>query len=67
MGKMISRKEKARLAAWVLWVKACRHDGIPTDAKFVTLSPDNPFDKPYNKAMENYIRLLYQANSISVI
>jgi hypothetical protein len=49
-----SKKEEARLAARALWVKACRHDDIPTDAKFVTFSQRNPFDKPYNKAMEKY-------------
>jgi len=26
-----------------LWVKACEHDGIPPDSKFVVFSEDNPF------------------------
>jgi hypothetical protein len=63
----VSRREKARLAVRALWVKACKHDGIPTDAKFVSLSQNNPFDVPYNKAMERYIRIMHEENSISVI
>ena len=55
---MITKREKARLAARALWVKACRYDGIPTDAKFVVLSQGNPFDKPYNKAMEKYQKIV---------
>jgi hypothetical protein len=53
----ISEKEIARLAARAIWVKACKYDGIPTDAKFVTFSPRNPFDKLYNKAMEKYYKV----------
>ncbi len=56
---MISKKEKARLEVQRLWVKACRHDGIPTGEKYVCLSPGNPFDRPYNKAMEKYLKIVY--------
>ena len=53
----MKKVERARLEAKALWVKACRHDEIPPNAKFVALSPGNPFDKPYNKAMEKYLGL----------
>lgn len=56
--KKINEIERARLKARALWIKALKHDGIDLNAKFVCLSSDNPFDKPYNKAMGLYIRLL---------
>lgn len=34
-----------------LWNKACDHDGIDRDAKFVVFSKDNPWAKRYNASM----------------
>lgn len=64
---MKSKAEQARLAARALWVKACNHDGIPTNAKFVSLSVGNPFDRPYNKAMEKYMKVLVKSGRTSFI
>jgi len=55
---MIDEKERARLAARALWVKACKYDGVPMGAKFVCLSPENPFADSYSRAIEKYIALL---------
>lgn len=32
-----------------LWIKACRHDNIPIDSKFVVFSNDNPHIARQNK------------------
>lgn len=44
------RKHIAGLAntAKVLWAKACEHDEIPTDSKFVVFSDGNKFAEFYN-------------------
>ena len=34
-----------------LWQKACAFDHIPTNAKFVEFSTENPYTKDYNKAI----------------
>jgi hypothetical protein len=34
-----------------LWQKACEHDGITPDSKFVVFSDANPWAKKYNFAM----------------
>ncbi|MBI4201192.1 MAG: hypothetical protein HY531_02755 [Chloroflexi bacterium] len=43
----------AGLAATVrqLWVKACEHDGIPPDSRFVVFSEDDPYTPYHDKAV----------------
>lgn len=31
-----------------LWVKACEHDGIDPESKFVVFTQDNPWMRKYN-------------------
>jgi hypothetical protein len=53
-GEAMTKQEKARLAAKKLWVLGCKHDGIDPETTFVSWSKDNPYSKPYDKAMEAY-------------
>ena len=62
----LSPREKARLAARALWIKALKYDGIPLDAKFVVLSESNPYDKKYNQAMDRYMQESLKIGSISL-
>lgn len=39
-----------------LWNKACDHDGIARNSKFVVFSADNPWAKRYNTAIGLAIR-----------
>ena len=39
----------------MLWVKACEHDSIDPEAKFVVLSNDNPYWERYYEAIGGYI------------
>jgi hypothetical protein len=39
-----------------LWAKACRYDGIPADAKFVSFSEDNPYMKKYTTLFDWALR-----------
>jgi hypothetical protein len=62
----MNKLEQARLVVKRLWVLACKFDNIPPAAKFVSLSSNNPYDKPYNLAMENYQREAWKAKSIAL-
>lgn len=33
------------------WARACEHDSIPVESKFVVFSENNPWAVKYNKAM----------------
>lgn len=50
--------EAARAEVKRLWTLACKYDGIAPDAKFVSLSPLNPFSSEYNDAVAYFQRLL---------
>jgi len=65
MAKMtLSEKiDKANLLANLLWLKACRWENVPTDAAFVVFSPDNPYDKPLNRARGLWLRLMESATT----
>jgi len=39
-----------------LWIKACEHEGIPIESKFVVFSDDNPYLKEYNEAVKRLLR-----------
>jgi hypothetical protein len=62
----MTKREAARLKARALWIKGCKHDGIDPAAKFVCWSAGNPYDKPYNKAVEKYQRESYFVNSMAL-
>lgn len=38
-----------------IWSKACEHDKIPPDSKFVEFSKDNPFVQFLDSARKNYL------------
>jgi hypothetical protein len=61
-----SKRETLRLEARALWIKALKYDGIPLDAKFVVLSAGNPYDGPYNEAMERYMAESLKYNSVAL-
>ena len=41
----------------VLWVKACNHDGVDEDEKFVCFTTDNPFLPEYDRKMKLYLQI----------
>lgn len=43
-----------------LWIKACNHQGIDEDEKFVCFELDNPFLIKYDKKMKLYQKLQRQ-------
>ena len=47
-------KQELREEIKALWVKACNHDGIDEDEKFVCFTTDNPFLQEYDKKMKLY-------------
>ena len=54
---MENKLMKAKLEVRRLWLLACEHDEIPPHEKFVVFSRNNPYDKPYNKAVDKVIKL----------
>jgi hypothetical protein len=44
-----------------LWNLMCANDNIPYDSKFVLFNCDNPVTKPYNKAVQKYMRMRQRA------
>lgn len=40
-----------RAAVRQLWLKACEHDGVPSDSQFVVFNDDNPYMPFYNSAL----------------
>jgi len=40
-----------------LWIASCKADGIDPKSQFVVFSDSNRFQKMYNAAMGNYLRL----------
>jgi hypothetical protein len=62
--KKMNKKDKSFLEAKRLWILACNYDGINPKEKFVTLSKNNPYDKPYNKAMDKYFYYCKLDNSV---
>lgn len=57
MAPIIEKLVKSRRLVRSFWVKACKHDCIDPDSKFVVLSDENPWASAYNRAMGLYLRL----------
>ena len=57
--EQLNRKGQAHIAdlafaAKRTWESACKHDGIPADAKFVCFSDDNPYVQFHQQAVRQW-------------
>ena len=47
-------KQELREEIKALWIKACNHQGIDEDEKFVCFEESNPYLPEYDKKMKMY-------------